>query len=136
MTENIEKFLPQRAPFIMIDELVSAEEKATVSRLTIMGSNILCGDNYFSEAGLLENMAQTAAAGTGYNNQANQKDISVGYIGLVKNFVIHDLPKIGETIETTTVMKGQIGSITMVEGSVECNGQLIATCEIRIFISN
>ena len=55
--------IPQKPPMVMVDKLIFAEEKKVVTSFLIRRDNIFCSDGVFTEAGLIENMAQTAAAG-------------------------------------------------------------------------
>jgi len=128
------KYIPQSAPFEMIDELVSTNEGVSVTRLLIVASNVLVENNQFLEAGLLENMAQTAAAGTGY--LAAQKGLQppVGYIGAIKGVQCKRLPKVGECITTTITPSMTIGNVQVVNGEVRCEDELIASAEFKIFL--
>ena len=54
----------------------------------------------FTEPGLLENIAQTAAARAGYEAKKENEPVRVGYIGAVKNFEVFDLPGLHDMIET------------------------------------
>ncbi|NOR86250.1 MAG: ABC transporter permease, partial [Bacteroidales bacterium] len=58
---DIKKFIPQREPMIMVDRLISHTATKTVSSFSILDDNLLLSNHSLSEAGLLENMAQTAA---------------------------------------------------------------------------
>jgi len=83
---------------------------------------------------LVENIAQTAAAGVGYIAQQNLQPILTGYIGAIKNLVIFMLPKVGDVIETTVVIENQVFDVTIISGSVKCGETLLAKCEMKIFI--
>ncbi len=82
----------------------------------------------------MENIAQTAAAGAGYVALKNNEPVLVGYIAGVKNLEIFALPKVGDIIETTVIIKMQIFDVTIVSGIIKCNEELLATCEMKIFI--
>ena len=47
----------------------------------------------FKEPGLVENIAQTAAARAGYISHTENKPVLVGYIGAVNNLQVFSLPK-------------------------------------------
>ncbi|MEO8117090.1 MAG: hypothetical protein ABI653_05520 [Bacteroidota bacterium] len=63
---NILKLIPQRPPFVMVDHLINADEKTAETSFLILPENLLVENGFLSEAGLMENMAQTAAAKAGY----------------------------------------------------------------------
>ena len=133
---HIFSIIPQRAPFVMIDALTDCTEKSARSVFFVSEKNILVEDGRLSEAGLVENIAQTAAARSGFINQSEKKMTQIGYIGDVKNLEISGLPKINDQLETEIIVRNQIFDITVIEGTVSCNKKLLAKCEMKIFISN
>jgi predicted hotdog family 3-hydroxylacyl-ACP dehydratase len=134
--EHIQPLIPQRKPFVMIDALLHSDEKRTKTTFQIRQENIFVEDGLFREAGLLENIAQTAAARVGYVVQKEKKPAPMGYIGAVKNFEVFDLPRVNEELETEITITNQIFDITVITGSITCNQRLIARCEMKIFITN
>ena len=113
-----------------------ADEKICRSVLQILEGNIFVENGLFSEPGLIENIAQTAAARIGYICSKQNKPVPLGYIGAVQHLEIVDLPKIKDEIETEITIKNEVFNVTIVEGKVMCNGKTMAHCEMKIFISN
>ena len=134
--DQIQNLIPQRPPFVMIDELLYADQKHTRTRFKIRADNIFFEDGYLQEAGLLENIAQTAAAKAGQAALENMEPVKLGYIGAVKNFEVFQLPALNEMLETEIEVINQIFDVTVVKGSVHCKNKLLATCEMKIFIIN
>ena len=118
----------------MIDELMSCDEINSKTKFLVRADNLLVDNGELSEAGLTENIAQTAAAGFGYITQKSNKPISTGYIAAIKNLEIFALPKVGETIETTVAVTDQVFDVTIISGSVKCDGKLLASCEMKIYL--
>ncbi|HEX8545717.1 MAG TPA: 3-hydroxyacyl-ACP dehydratase, partial [Cytophagaceae bacterium] len=87
--ENITEIIPQRPPIVMIDSLVACNEDYTETNLYISEENIFCKDGFFGEPGLVENIAQTAAARIGYLCKQADADVPIGYIAAVKNLQIY-----------------------------------------------
>ncbi len=131
---SLEKIIPQRAPFAMIDCLVKHSSKAATSSLQISSSNILVENNYLSAAGMLENMAQTAAAHLGYEAYLRDLEAPVGFIAAVKNFIVNENPVVGTQIETTIEYTNTIINIHIVNAVTYLNDKEIAKAELRIFI--
>ncbi len=129
---NVETLLPQRRPFIFIDKLVECTQDFAKTVFNIKPDNILVIDNVLSEAGLMENIAQTCAARIGYLNRKGGKGVSIGVIGSVKNFEIKMLPAANQTIETHIKVLNVFASITMVEAIVKLNDEIIATGEMKV----
>lgn len=133
--ENIEILIPQRPPFVMIDKLLEVTETATTTGFTILNDNIFVQDGIFKEPGLVENIAQTAAARAGYVSKTENKPVLVGYIGAVNNLQIFSLPKTGDELITEITIENQIFDVTLISGKITCDKQLIAQCNMKIFIS-
>lgn len=132
--ENISSLVPQRSPFLMIDTLLSADDHGAVSAFEIKDDNVLLSGNRLSAPGLVENMAQTAAAHAGYAAIQSGNQVQVGFIGAINDLEITGFPGIGETIETTIVIKTQVFNVTIIHGESRLNGLPIASCDMKIFI--
>jgi predicted hotdog family 3-hydroxylacyl-ACP dehydratase len=132
--EEILKYIPQRPPFVFVDRLIEVDEKNVVSGFLILEDNPLLENGFLSESGLVENIAQTAAAGAGYHCITNNKPVLPGFIGAVKKLTIVDLPKINDHIITTVNVVNEIMNASVIHGKVELNGKIIAECDMNIFI--
>jgi 3-hydroxymyristoyl/3-hydroxydecanoyl-(acyl carrier protein) dehydratase len=131
--KNILDLIPQRPPFVMIDRLLHTDATITRSQFKITGDNIFVEKGLFREPGLLENIAQTAAARAGEMALKENKAVGIGYIGAVKNLVIAGLPAVGDELETEVVMEGSVLDVAVIRGTVWCKGSVMAQCEMRIF---
>lgn len=132
--ENITALIPQRPPFVMIDQLHYSGETITQTSFLITEENIFTENGEFCEAGLMENIAQTAAARAGYIARLENKPVSEGYIGAVKNLQINSLPKVNDELITEIKIEDQVFDVLFISGSVYCKDKLIATCEMNIFV--
>jgi predicted hotdog family 3-hydroxylacyl-ACP dehydratase len=119
----------------MIDQLHHSDEKLTRSGFRVTAENVLTFNGEFTEAGLLENIAQTAAARAGYMASAENKPVQLGYIGAVKNFEVFSLPKINDELITEIQIDEQVFTVSMISGKIWCNDQLIAQCEMKVFMA-
>lgn len=135
LEQNIISLIPQRAPFVMVDRLLSSDEQGAKTSLSISSGNIFVEKGRFTEPGLVENIAQTAAARIGYICRSENKPVPVGYIGAVQNLQIHSLPEEGTDIETEIVIKNHVFNVTVIAGTVRAKDTVIAECEMKIFIT-
>jgi len=133
--ENIQSLIPQRPPFLRIDKLLSFSETTTTTGFSIKADNIFVENGTLKEPGLVENIAQTAAARAGYVSQTANKPVLVGYIGAVNNLQIFMLPKTGDELITEITIENQIFDVTLISGKITCNGQPVAQCNMKIFIN-
>ena len=131
---DIRHLIPQAEPFVMIDNVIFVEENSLSTELHIRHDNVFCENNKFQEAGLIEMMAQTAACLTGIRNNASGKTIETGYIGMIKNLNVYQLPKCGSTIVSTIYEVKQIMNVVIIKGHVKHENNLIAESEYRIYL--
>ena len=132
--EHITEYIPQAHPIVMIDTLNYCEGDTTRTTFKIEEGNIFVKNGIFHEPGIIENIAQTAAAKAGYEVKKHGAEPLLGFIGAVKDLKIHAFPKVGDILETTVVIKTEIMGVTLIEGNSVCNGIKIAECEMKIFI--
>lgn len=132
--DQLDAILPQRPPFVMIDALVADNPDATETSFEILPSNILIHNGKATAALLVENIAQTAAAGAGFKAQQGNGPVLVGFIGAIKNLEIHALPGVGARLRTITRQVNAVFNVSIVEGTVYLDDQLLASCEIKIFL--
>jgi predicted hotdog family 3-hydroxylacyl-ACP dehydratase len=137
---DILDLIPQRAPFIMVDALTYYDPVVAKTTFTVRADNIFCTSaGQLEEAGLIENIAQTCAARTGYEEKTQvQKSgiIKIGYIGMIKAMEIFRNPVVGEQLETTSVIVENFFNTTLVETKVEVADETIATCEMKIYLTD
>lgn len=132
--ENIIDYIPQRQPIVMIDTLEYCEGNITITNFEIKKDNIFVKDGVLQEPGIIENIAQTAAAKAGYEIKKYGAEPMVGFIGAIKDLIIYDLPKVGDILQTTVTLKMEVMGVTLIEGRSVCNGTDIASCEMKIIL--
>ncbi|MDR3251468.1 MAG: pseudouridylate synthase [Tannerella sp.] len=136
---NIVDLLPHRPPFIMVDKLIYYDPIVAKTVFTVREDNLFCENGYMEEAGLIENIAQTCAARTGYKEKTEPQrsgEIKIGVIGMIKKIDILRKPRIGETLVTTTRFEEEIFNATIVSSTVETGCETIATCELKIYLTD
>lgn len=121
---------------VMIDCLVQAQEREARGRLTIRESNLFCLNGYLQESGMIEFIAQTAAAWTGFKQLSAGKEVMLGFIGSVKNLVVYSMPAVDTTIESEIVLDSEVLGYSIIIGRVLQKGKLLAECEMRIKLEN
>lgn len=126
----LETLLPHRDPMIMVGRLVFLDDNTCVSEFKIEKSNIFLDDGSFSEAGLIENMAQTAALDFGYRAVKNGEKPQIGYIAAIKKITILKLPNLGDVISTkltTDFLSQNLRKISLI---TKLGNEVIATSEM------
>jgi 3-hydroxyacyl-[acyl-carrier-protein] dehydratase len=131
---DITRYIPQRHPVVMIHDLVEASDSHAITQLKVAGDNIFVHNGLLAEAGMVENIAQTAAAQVGYQCSIKNIPVPIGYIAAVKNLKILKMPAQDSMITTFIKITNQVLDITVAEGRIEQDDEVCCTCEMRIFI--
>ena len=126
--------IPQRPPFVLLDDFVSEGEEEGFGLFTVPQSHVLVENGLLTEGGLVENIAQTAAARAGHQAQKEGKPVPLGYIGSVQDLKVHTLPEAGTQLKTTIRVVRQIFQVTQVTGTVYQENRVIAECQLKIFL--
>lgn len=131
---DILELIPQRAPFVMITELMDVREQSATSSFRILENNIFVKDGQFQESGLIENIAQTAAAMSGYKAKISGKAAEIGFLGSVKNLRIYYLPAVDTNLTTEVRLENQVLNVNLLKGLIRQEDKLVAECEMKIFL--
>jgi len=126
--------IPQKYPMAMVDGLIEQTVDSTTSRLVLDKDNIFCENGYYSESGLIENIAQTAALRSGYESKEKKQQPPIGFIGSLKRIKIHSLPKDNAVLTTRLSVLNELMNVQIVRGEVFCDGELLAEGEMNIFL--
>jgi predicted hotdog family 3-hydroxylacyl-ACP dehydratase len=132
---DITALLPQGPPFVMVDKLLYSDGHLTCTTFRITPGNPLVEKGRLSAAGLMENIAQTAAAGAGYAARAVNEGVRSGYIISVKDLDIRALPEIEAELMTEITITARVADIIVISGKTTCRGEVIATGEMKILTS-
>ena len=132
---DILQFIPQRPPMVMVEKLHKAEGGQTIGSFEIKEDNIFCKDGFLQEPGLIENIAQTAAVGVGFEYRNEDKDVPTGYIGAVQKLTIHKRPKIGADIITEINVEHKVFNTTLINAKITCDEELIADGSMKIYLN-
>ena len=133
MNEILE-LIPQRPPMVMISGIERIEEKGLTSFFDIVEGNILVRRGSLCESGIIENIAQTAAALNGYVSRREGGTVRLGFIGGISNLEIFDLPSAGSRISTRVSELYYVMNTSIIEGEVRQGERVLARCEMKVFI--
>lgn len=128
----IETLLLQAPPFRFVDRLDRFDREEVVTSFTVPADGPLVEDGCLTEAGLVENMAQSSAARIGYISvYIDHVPVRIGYLGQIKNLEINRLPRCGEVLSTTVRLRQDVFGITLVEARV-CQGEgMVAQAAVK-----
>lgn len=131
---SIEELIPQRAPIVMVDRLTSIEEGVSYTELGVRADNLFVERGVLSECGLIEHIAQSAAARIGYLFRMRGEAVPIGYIGSVNQFALGRLPRVGERLTTSIRVLQEVYQVSLVEAEVRSGDEVVASSRMKIFL--
>lgn len=121
---------------VLIDALLACANERTMSQFGVPADSVLVENGVLSEAGLIENIAQTAAAGAGYAYQQQGRPAPIGFIAAIRDLRVGALPPVGTTLTTEVRVQNQVLEFSIVRGTVRASETTFAECEMRIYIKD
>ena len=118
----------------MVDSFFGIEENCSYSGLTVTSDNIFCEAGKLQEPGIIEHIAQSAAARIGFIYTRQGAQVPLGFIGSVDKLKIYNLPEVGIKLFTEITVVQEVFDITLVSAQVKAGEELIAECRMKIFI--
>ena len=141
MHPSILKYLPHRPPMQMVDTITHINDTSIVTSFQIKEDCILLDNGYFTESGLIENMAQTCSAIVGqffFDKNGEGSKYVIGYISAIKKAEIFDLPEVTQTIRTEASLLSRYDdkgySICAMDCAAYYQQHLLATAQMNLFI--
>jgi predicted hotdog family 3-hydroxylacyl-ACP dehydratase len=132
--ETIFNYIPQRDPICLVHSIYECNDQGIKTGFIVENGHIFVSDNKLTEAGIVENLAQSAAAQAGYLSVANNVPPKVGFIANIKDLKILKFPEVGSEIITQIKIKTQVFNVTLIEAASSVNNEPIAVCEMKIFL--
>lgn len=131
------ELIPQRPPMVLVDrfEGIDAEGVSTTG-YTVEPAGLFVAGGRMSECGIIEHMAQSAAARIGWCCRAEGRPVPVGFIGAVSRLELHDLPRTGVHLRTRLRIVQEIGPLSLAEVRTEADGRPLAEGDLKIYLQS
>jgi len=130
----VESLIPQRSPFVMVNELAEYSENHLISGFEIKEDNIFVQNRIFQASGVIEHQAQSVALHTGYKYYLLGKDAPTGYIGAIKSFEAEALPKVGDHLKSEVTILNEVMGVTLVNIITKLNDIEIANSQMKTVV--
>ena len=140
---DITKFLPHRAPFLMVDKVLSIDDEHVSTLFKIKPDCIFIENEIFNEVGLVENAAQTCSAivGKSYFEEDDLEGVGtklIGFISSIKKVSLFTCPAVGKTITSKASLKSRFDADHYSICTLECHiyeaDIELLSCELNLFI--
>ena len=132
--EGILNLIPQRPPIVMVDSFFGIEKNHSYSGLTVTADNIFYETGKLQEAGIIEHIAQSAAARIGFLYTRQGEKVPLGFIGSVEKMKLFRLPSAGAELYTGITIVQEVFDITLITAEVKENDELLAECRMKIYL--
>jgi predicted hotdog family 3-hydroxylacyl-ACP dehydratase len=132
--------LPQKAPMTMVHALLTADEQSATTSFTVLPDNPFIENQALALPGLVENIAQTMAARSGFlfSTQVGQAEAPqnppIGFIGAITKLNFVKNPPLGSTIQTTIKIEAEMMEVSLVSGESTLDGELLLSCSMKVFL--
>ncbi len=138
--KEVTRYIPQREPIVMVHALLEHTDLQSKAAFSVERGNIFVRDNHLLPSGLMEHIAQSAAIRSGYGFTLMPKGEGpekppVGFIAALKDFTVHRNPSVGEELQTVITRLNELGSMTVIKGETFSGDELLASCEMKVFLS-
>jgi len=131
---DVEPLIPHKKPMIMIDGYCKIDDKRAFSEKTFSADDYAVGRGFVMESILIECLAQTVAAHSGYNAVVEKNSPpGQGMLVTVDAFEFYERVPPTATITIHIEQRDQFGSFTMYRGTVSRMGRPVAKGDIKVF---
>ena len=128
--------IPQRPPIVMVDLLQNVTESEAETGLLIKEENIFVHNGQLQEPGLIEHIAQSAAAFAGFKGYAAGEEPRLGYIGELKRLFLYARPNVGARLTTHLRVLGEAAGITLLAAETKAGDEVVAEGQMKIFLKD
>jgi predicted hotdog family 3-hydroxylacyl-ACP dehydratase len=132
--ENIFDYIPQRDPICLVHTIYECTETGVKTGFMIEPDHYFVSDGKLMEAGVIENLAQSCAAHSGYFSRQSGQPPKVGFIANIKNLEVYFCPAPNSEIITEVTIANRVLNVTLVNAHSICDGKKVASCEMRVFL--
>ncbi len=126
LDDRVAQAIPHRAPFRLVDRLVSAGPEGAIARRAITRDDPLVGDT-LPRVLLVEAMAQTAALLAGGELGAHR-----GYLVALRAVTFEDFARVGDIVELHARHAGRLGALRRIAAEARVDGRTIARGELTV----
>ena len=125
--------IPQKAPFVFVDHLFDVAERSWNASFTVPSDHVFVEDGELMKAGFIEVLAQSVAAGiTMLKSDGSPK---VGFIGEIRDFIIHDSAKVNDELEIRAEIEREVFGVLLIVGKITTKGRLLAEGGLKLVLS-
>ena len=134
--DDIEHYLPHRAPMRVIDELIEADDEHAIAAAEVPASGLLIGeDGRLPAWATIEHMAQTVAAWAGARAQREARSAPLGFLLGTRRLDLHCASLAAGTRLLVKARREMIADngLGVFECEVRANDALVANALVSVY---
>ena len=133
---EVAELIPQRPPIVLVDRFLGLEEGVSRTCFAVAADCLFVDGGRMTECGLIEHMAQSAAARVGFLCKEQGRAVPIGYIGAVNDLRVERLPQVGELLSTEIRVVQEVFGISLIEAVCRAGDRAVASCRMKIFLES
>jgi predicted hotdog family 3-hydroxylacyl-ACP dehydratase len=131
---SILDLIPQRPPMVLVDRVIDYEAGWIETEFAVASTNLFVSDGIFTESGMLENIAQSAAAMVGIDAQSRNVPVPLGFIGGINKVKVNGYAQIGDSVTTRVEVIQEVFHVTLVRARCTKSERVLLECEMKIAV--
>lgn len=134
---DILSLIPQRPPMVMVDEFGGiAPDGRSWTALTVREDNVFYAGGSLAAPGIVEHIAQSAAARAGFLHMRENRPVPEGFIASVEKMKFSlNLPKDGDRLETSVEVLADIFNMSLVHAVCRNGSETVAEGNMKIYLN-
>lgn len=133
LPQKAEKYIPHSGLMCVVDLLLSKQGDAAETTAVVRADSPFARpDGTVEESVFIEMIAQSIAAGSGFDLTEEQRRTQRGYLLGIKQMKIKGEARVGETLNVKAVKSAQFGDFGIIEGTVLRGMEVLAEGEIKV----
>jgi len=133
LPHKAENLIPHSGIMCVVDDLILMKDGVSKTTTTInKNSPFLRQDGTVEESIFVEMIAQTIAAGSGFDLTEEERETQEGYLLGIRNLKIFGKARLGDLLLVQASKTAEYEGIGIVEGSVFRGSDILATGEIKV----
>ena len=133
MLAPIAELVPHRPPMQWLQALTECTETTATATACFTAGHFAVVNGAVPETALIECVAQTVAAALGYRSRATGV-VNNGLLAAVTRFQIQSSPPLGQELHIAVRELKRLGPMVLVAGVVSCDGRVIASGELSLYV--
>lgn len=119
---------------MMVGALLSCSDDGAETSYVVGEDSWYSVNGHIDEQGIMEHVAQSAAAWGGYPGYLRGEESKLGYVAEFSKFEILSMPLIGAELRTTLSVLGAAGGVTLMEAETLSGGKAVAQGRLKIYL--